>query len=145
MPLAAMGLTAVGIAYGITYSVTRVQVKRDGRTLSIYRSLGMTAARLRLAILSGTAIPTLAGALLGAVIGMLFMPPLLEGLLHGYGIVEFPAIRDAGSLSLPQRRGGRRFSTAAGWLRPSSAGNRCGRWRKNHDGNPLRHEAGNHS
>jgi len=98
-PLLAMGLFILGIAYGITYSVNRLHVKRDGRVLGIYRSLGMTAGRLRLAILSGTAVQTIAGVLLGLIIGTVFMPNLLDTLLQNYGIVEFPAVWNTGSLA----------------------------------------------
>jgi len=105
-PLAAMGLFIAGVAYGIMYSVVRVQLKRDARTLGIFRSLGMTAGRLRLALLSGAALPTFAGLLPGLLAGTLLMPKLLEAVLRAYGIVEFPAVRDAGALAT---------AVAAGW------------------------------
>jgi putative ABC transport system permease protein len=98
-PLLAMGLFILGIAYGIAYSVNRIHVKRDSRMLGIYRSLGMTAGRLRLAILSGTTLQTIAGVLLGLIIGTVFMPNLLDAMLKNYGIVEFPAVWNAGLLA----------------------------------------------
>lgn len=83
----------------ITYSVNRLHIKRDGRVLGVYRSLGMTAGRLRLALLSGTALQTLAGAPAGLIIGAAVMPNLLDAMLRHYGIVDFPAVWNAGALA----------------------------------------------
>ena len=120
-PLAAMGLFILVIACGITYSVTRLQVKRDGRTFGICRSLGMTAGRVRLAILSGAAMPLLAGVPLGLIAGILFMPSLLEAMLRHYGIVEFPAVLNAGSLASAAAAGCAAMLVGS-WLASSAAG-----------------------
>ncbi|OUM94127.1 MAG: hypothetical protein A9Z00_00395 [Thermobacillus sp. ZCTH02-B1] len=98
-PLGAMGLFILGVACGITYSVSRLQVRRDGWMLAMYRALGMTAGRLRLAILSGTAPPAIAGAAAGLTIGAIFTPHLLDAALRSYGLADFPAVRDAGALA----------------------------------------------
>ncbi|MDO3408883.1 FtsX-like permease family protein [Saccharibacillus sp. CPCC 101409] len=90
LPLGLMGALFLGVTALIIYSVCRIQIRKDSRTFGIYRSVGLTAGRLRRAVTLGTAVVACAGVAAGTLAGLYLLPLLLGRVLSGYGLVSLP-------------------------------------------------------
>jgi putative ABC transport system permease protein len=99
-PFSFIGLLFLAVSCIIVYSTCRISLRHESRTYGIYKSLGLTSRRIRLAIALGIALLATLGALLGIAIGVYSLPLLLERVLGSYGIVQMPLVLDWSSIML---------------------------------------------
>ncbi|WP_019637696.1 ABC transporter permease [Paenibacillus fonticola] len=94
LPMLIMGLFLILAIFGIASSVGRINVKKESRTLAIYKSLGMTSSKLRASLVISTLIIAWIGAIIGLVLGTAGFPTMLNKILVNFGIVNFPMFFD---------------------------------------------------
>lgn len=94
LPMSIMGLFIIVVAFGITFSTSRINIKKDSRKMGIYQSLGMMSRKIRLSVALGTILLAGIGACIGLPAGIVSVPMFFNAVLSNYGIVEFPVNYD---------------------------------------------------
>lgn len=94
LPMGFIALLFIAVSAIIIYSTCKIGIRKETKTYGIYKTIGLTSARIRLSILSGIASIALWGAIAGVLIGIYFIPGSIESLLHGYGIQYLPIVLD---------------------------------------------------
>lgn len=92
LPMILMGALFIGIASVIVYSTSRIQLRKDSMTFAVYKTIGMSSARIRVSLAASASVLAAIGALLGIFGGVWLMPGALEAVLGPYGIVELPLV-----------------------------------------------------
>ncbi|MBD8499802.1 ABC transporter permease [Paenibacillus arenosi] len=100
VPLGGMGFLFIAVTFIIIYSVCRINIKKESRTYGIFKTIGMTSAKIRLSITTGIFVLSLIGGLLGLLVGVFALPQLLNMVLSNYGIVEVPLVINAAGIGL---------------------------------------------
>lgn len=113
-PLGLVGLLFVMVTFIIIYSSCRIHIRKEARTLGIYKSIGLTSNRIRWSIALGVIGLSTIGALLGMMAGLYLLPLLLEKVLAVYGIVHLPVIHHWAGIVL-MASGSVLFSALASW------------------------------
>jgi putative ABC transport system permease protein len=90
IPMSMIGLLFIEVTFLIVYSICRINVRKEGKTYGIYKSLGMTARRVRGSVTQGIVGVTLLGSLLGILVAVYLLPPLLSNVTANYGVVDLP-------------------------------------------------------
>lgn len=99
LPMSVMALLFIVITFVIIYSICRINMKTESRTYGIYKSIGMTSRQIRMSVTAGILVVSAIGALVGAPLGLIGLPPLLNFILADYGIVEVPLIMNGGGIA----------------------------------------------
>lgn len=94
IPMLVMGLFLILAIFGIASSVGRINVKKESRTLAIYKSIGMTSSKLRASLVVSTLVVACIGTIIGLVLGTAGFPNMLNRVLTNFGIVDFPIFFD---------------------------------------------------
>ncbi|GGG03516.1 ABC transporter permease [Paenibacillus aceti] len=92
LPMSIMGLLFTGVTVIIVYSLSRINIRKEGKTYGIYKTLGLTSWKIRFSILLGIMVLSLLGAIIGAGAGVYILPMILGRILKDYGIAELPLI-----------------------------------------------------
>jgi len=100
IPMGILSLLFLLVSGLIVYSTCRIQIRKETRTYGIYRSIGLTARSIRLAVTGGIVVLAAAGAGIGTICGIYFLPMLLRKLLSGYGIVKLPLVLQWSGIAL---------------------------------------------
>ncbi|WP_165867308.1 ABC transporter permease [Paenibacillus pinisoli] len=99
LPMGFIALLFIAVSAIIIYSTCKIGVRKESKTYGIYKTIGLTSARIRLSILSGIACLALGGAIAGVLVGIYVLPGSIESLLHGYGIQYLPIVLDWGGIA----------------------------------------------
>lgn len=100
LPMSVMALLFIVITFVIIYSICRINMKKESRTYGIYKSIGMTSRQIRMSVTAGILAVSATGAVAGAPLGLMGLPPLLNAILADYGIVEVPLIINGGGIAV---------------------------------------------
>ncbi|MFF2484696.1 FtsX-like permease family protein [Paenibacillus sp. NPDC058071] len=92
IPLGSLSVLFGAVMFLIIYGISRIAIVKESRTYGVYRTIGLTAGRIRGSILTGTAALAAIGAAIGAAAGIYLLPIVLQSLLNGYGIERLPII-----------------------------------------------------
>jgi len=89
-PLSIITIVFILVALIIIYCNCSINIKKETKTYGIYRSVGMHTSSIRHSIALGVLVLESIGALVGLVIGVHFLPLLLNAVLVNYGIASVP-------------------------------------------------------
>jgi putative ABC transport system permease protein len=98
LPMSIMGLIFIVVTCIIIYSTCRINIRKESKTFGIYKSIGMTANRIRISVALGIAALSLIGAIIGICAGIYGLPILLEQILATYGLVKLPLVMNWGGI-----------------------------------------------
>jgi len=94
VPMLILSLSFIGVTLIIIYCNIYSNTKRELKNYGIYKSLGMRSSTLRFSISSSILALELIGAVLGSIVGIIFLPKLLNIVLANYGILKVPLVVD---------------------------------------------------
>jgi putative ABC transport system permease protein len=92
IPMAFIGLLFCAVTFIIIYSTCLINMRKESRNFGIYKSIGMTSGRIRFAITLGIVVLAVLGAVVGVALGIYVLPQLLNIVLSGMGLVDFPLV-----------------------------------------------------
>jgi putative ABC transport system permease protein len=98
LPMGIMCLIFIVVTCIIIYSTCRINVRKESKTYGIYKSIGMTANRIRMSVALGIAALSVIGAIIGISAGIYVLPILLEQILATYGLVKLPLVMNWGGI-----------------------------------------------
>lgn len=98
-PMLIMGLIFMFVTFIIIYSTCRINIKKEGKTYGIYKSIGMTSFKIRLSVTVGIAALSAIGSFIGIFVGVYVLPAILKGLLANYGIIKMPLALNWGGIT----------------------------------------------
>ncbi|WP_233698688.1 ABC transporter permease [Paenibacillus profundus] len=98
LPMSIMGLIFIVVTCIIIYSTCRINIRKESKTYGIYKSIGMTANRIRISVALGIAALSVIGAIIGICAGIYILPILLEQILATYGLVKLPLVMNWGGI-----------------------------------------------